>query len=257
MLKLTLIISMFWLASGCSVTIPPPEDVVTPKSEPVEDWTNLLSNHVDKQGRVDFKGVQKSPKKLNNYVAWVGKYSPQSHPDKFPTADDRMAYYLNSYNALAMYGVIQKGIPKDLDGFFKRLGFFFLTKFQIGGKFQTLYDYENNLIRKLGDPRIHFALNCMSVGCPRMLDVPYEAKTLNKTLDDCAIEFFNSETYVQVDSSKKIARISQILEFFTEDFVNPKQSPNLIAYVNKYRKDKIPETYAVEFIPYDWTIDTQ
>ena len=50
-------------------------------------------------------------------------------------------------------------------------------------------------------------------------------------------------------------RLSQILQFYTDDFL--KKAPSLVAYVNKYRQDKIPEAWKVEFIPYDWQLNSQ
>ena len=55
------------------------------------------------------------------------------------------------------------GIPETLAGV-RKIGFFALGKVQVGGEAISLYDYENKVIRPLGDARIHFALNCMSVG---------------------------------------------------------------------------------------------
>jgi hypothetical protein len=249
---------------GCTTFYGPPGSPAEVVSSPearmkaaIGAWDKVLVNHVDAQGRVNFVAVAKQPGDLHQFVQFIASVSPETHPDLFADAQRRLAFYLDSYNALAMYGVIQRGIPDGFTSFFSRAGFFKFTEYQIGGKAVSLYDYENNLIRKLGDPRVHFTLNCMSVGCPRLPQYAFLTVDLEKELDRSAKEFFSSEKYLQVDASKKVVRVSEILKFFTEDFVNPRVAPSLISYINRYAPKPIPEDYDVEFIPYDWRINKQ
>ena len=108
--------------------------------------------------------MAKNQNDLNIYLAYVSKVSPRSHPDLFPSRRETLAYYINSYNALAMYGVISNNIPKELTRFLDRARFFKFTVYQIGRENNSLDDYENDIIRPIGEPRVHFALNCMAVG---------------------------------------------------------------------------------------------
>ena len=57
----------------------------------------------------------------------------------------------------------------------------------------SLYTYENDVIRPLGDPRVHVSLNCMVRGCPRLPRSPFSGKVLQKQLEALAIEFFNEK----------------------------------------------------------------
>jgi hypothetical protein len=115
------------------------------------------------------------------------------------------------------------------------------------------------VIRPLGEPRIHFALNCMVRACPRLPQVPFTAAALDRQLETAAREFFDQELHVVVDTERKTVRFSQILEFYTADFVGESKDPmaDLIAYCNRYRSEPIPLDYRVEFIPYDWTLNSQ
>jgi hypothetical protein len=238
-----------------------PEDGLTDfaadKKSALASWSRVLERHVDKEGRVNFAAVRDNPQDLERFVAFISRYSPLKSPQLFPSADEQMAFYLDSYNALAMYGVIRSGIPDGFTTFFKRLAFFKLKEYRIGGDLISLYDYENNTIRGLGEPRVHFALNCMSVGCPRLPQVSYSSGNLQNELDAGAKEFFGSEKYLRVDHNGKVVHVSEILSFFTEDFVNPRVEASLLAYINRYANPKIPEGYTVEFIPYDWNIQRQ
>ena len=153
-----------------------------------------------------------------------------------------------------MHQVIETGIPASLSGLTK-VRFFALSKVAVGGQPISLYDYENKVIRALGDERVHVALNCMSVGCPRLPRAPFRAETLEADLQRESWWFFNEARNVAVDPARRVVRLSEILAFFPEDFLT--KAPSLIAYVNRYRTEKIDETYRVEFIPYDWTVNRQ
>lgn len=217
-------------------------------------WAGVLKVFVNDRGEVDFDGLAKNPTDLKAFVDYVARVSPEAAPALFPTNESRLAYHINAYNALAMYNVIDSGMPKSLSGLTK-VGFFVFKRFSIGGKSMSLYTYENEVIRPLGDERVHFALNCMSVGCPRLPKVPFTAGELNEQLDRETRRFFAEPRNLQLAPERKTVRLSEILKFYTEDF--QRRSPSLIAYVNQYVSEKIPDDYEVEFIDYDWTVKHQ
>ena len=228
---------------------------VAQTTEPLDAWARVLDAYVDTRGRVDFVGLAASTDELRAYVDYIATVSPRSTPDAFSTADAELAYYLNSYNALAMYNVIDTGIPRSLASFFKKFAFFYWKKFNVGGEKISLYRYENNVIRRLGDPRVHFALNCMSISCPQLPRVPFTADSVQQQLDLETRRFFAESHNLRVDHARQTVEVSEILDFYTEDFLAT--DPSLIAYINRYRDDQIPDSYTVEFIDYDWTVNRQ
>ena len=121
----------------------------------------------------------------------------------------------------------------------------------------SLYDYENKVIRPVGDPRVHFALNCMVVDCPRLPDTPFVSDMLDSQLNEASVEFLNDPQKVFVDHSKKEVMVSEILKFYKEDFVNPEQAASLLEYINRFRGKKIPSSYRIGFFKYDWTVNNQ
>ncbi len=217
-------------------------------------WARVLKDFVNDQGQVDFHGLASKPADLNAFVDYIAGVSPESAPSLFPTKESGLAYHINAYNALSMYNVIDSGIPKSLAGLTK-LWFFGFKKFSIGSERLTLRSYENDVIRPAGDERVHFALNCMSVGCPHLPREPFTAAGLDNQLDREARQFFAEPRNLRVFPERKTVRVSEILKFYKEDFL--RDSPNLIAYVNRYAAEKIPENYQVEFFEYDWTINDQ
>ncbi|MEQ1515500.1 MAG: DUF547 domain-containing protein [Usitatibacteraceae bacterium] len=253
-MKKFMLLMVALLLTGCAA-IPRPGRTPTPMIAPPYDaWARVLEKFVDGQGRINFSAAAKDRADLDRFVAYVYDVGPNNQPQLFPTPDHVLAYHLNAYNALAMHKVIETGIPQTLAGT-KKIGFFYLGKMQVGGVPISLYDYENKVIRPLGEPRIHVALNCMSVGCPRLPREPFLPEKLNAQLDREARLFFAEARNVSLSDDAKILRLSEILQFYTEDFLA--KAPSLAAYVNRYRNAPVSEAAKVEFMPYDWTINRQ
>jgi Protein of unknown function, DUF547 len=221
---------------------------------PYDAWSRVLSKHVDNQGRVNFVALARDRADLDRFVSYVYDTAPNNRPNLFATPAHVLAFHINAYNALAMHKVLESGIPHTLAGF-RKVGFFYFGKVQVGGEAISLYDYENVVIRALGEPRIHVALNCMSIGCPQLPREVFVAEKLEQQLDREAKIFFNEVRNVEVDSAERVVRLSEILKFYTEDFLA--SAPSLAAYVSRYRSTAVPEDFKVEFIPYDWTINRQ
>lgn len=220
-------------------------------------WTVILQSYVDQQGRTDFHGLAKNSESLQQLVAFVSEVSPESHAELFPSQEHVLAYHINAYNILAMYGVIDSGIPKNFGNFFKRARFFKFRSVVVGGDKTSLYDYENKVIRPLGEPRAHFALNCMVKDCPRLPREAFVAERLEQQLDKAATEFFEKDKHIRIQHDEKTVYLSAILDFYTEDFVTSGKPRDLSSYVNLYLSEPLPKDFKIKFIRYDWTINQQ
>ena len=190
---------------------------------------------------------------LGLFVGWLATHGPDASATLFSTRQHVLAHHLNAYNALAMYNVLHAGVPQSLQAY-GLVKFFWLRDLRIDGRQLSLYSYEKR-IRALGDERIHFALNCMAAGCPRLPRRPFVPATLDADLDAEARRFFAEPRNLMVDHARRVARVMEIMRFFPEDFLA--RAPSLIAYANRYAAEKIPDGYALEFIPYDWTVAAQ
>lgn len=245
------------VTAACSHNAPPadakPAAMPGTPADAYAVWGKVLSSYVTDTGKIDFEQLKKDGAgDLKTFVAWVGTHGPRSQPADYPTPEAKLAYYVNSYNGLAMYNAITNKVhPKQ------KIRFFVLTKMRIDGQDMDLHSYENKVIRPLGEPRVHFALNCMVHGCPRLPQVPYspDPATLNDQLDKGAKLFFSETRNVELHPDQKLVRFSSILKFYTGDFL--KKAPSLIAYANSWRApdQQIPADDAVKFIPYDWTLN--
>jgi hypothetical protein len=217
-------------------------------------WSRVLERFVDDDGRVAFKQLAQDRADLAEFVEFVAKYAPHTRAEWFPTRAAKIAFHLNAYNAMAMHAVLEGGIAESLGGL-NKYWFVGVTSHRIAGQDLILHRYETDFIRTLGEPRIHFVLNCMSVGCPRLPRTPINAARLEHDLDQATRFFLTDARNVRVDHSARSVWLSEIFDFFPEDFLQ--SSPSIVAYVNRYRAEQIPDNYAVQFIDYDWTVNAQ
>lgn len=250
-LATTMIIGLFSLFSTAT-PVPAPESNIRGVRDWEAAWTTVLTRHVDDHGRVDFLALKRAHDDLDRVVAFIAAVDPVSQPQLFPDKQARLAFYLNAYNALAMYGVLNTGIPESLGGLTK-LSFFYLRTFTIGGKAVSLYDFENKVIRPVGDERVHFALNCMVVSCPRLPREAFSADGLDRQLDSATREFMAENRNVRIDAPERKVWLSALFDFYREDFLA--HAPSLVAYVNHYRTEQIGSDFTVRFLDYDWTVN--
>ena len=215
-------------------------------------WAAVLERFVDDYGRVDFEGIAQGPADLDSAVAYIASTSPESNPSLFASREASLAYYINAYNALAMFNVVDSGIPISLTGL-QKFRFFWVKKFTIGGLPMSLYALENDVILPMRDERVHFALNCMSVSCPRLPRKTFTTGNLDRELAAAAQVFFSEKRNLTISGDAREVKVSEILKFYREDFL--RTSPELIAYINRHVGAKIPNGYKVDFIDYDWTVN--
>jgi Protein of unknown function, DUF547 len=253
--RTTLFLAALLLLNACSTIVPVPAGSRpgTTLAAAEQGFARVLQRHVNENGEVDFEALRSNTgddgiRALEAYVSAIAK----TPLDTARTPDGRLAHMINAYNALSMYNVIAAGIPRSHEGVAK-VNFFVLRKLNIGGTAMSLYTFENQIIRKLNEPRVHFALNCSAVSCPVLPRSPFTAENLSEELDREARAFFARPENLRVDDAQRKVFFNEILKFYTEDFM-PAHAPNLIAYAQRYTSQNIPTDYAVAFTPYNWTI---
>ena len=114
--------------------------------------------------------------------------------------------------------------------------------------------------RPLGDPRIHFAINCASIGCPKLSRTPFYPNTLDEQLEAEAKRFINDSDRIRLDRSKNVLYHSAILKWFKEDFLEV--APSITEYVKKYINDQdrafLEDNKVKEkVLKYDWNLNKQ
>ena len=214
---------------------------------PHEMWTKILKERC-RDGLVDYAGLKKDRGAFDAYLGFLAKYSPQTHPDLFPRREDRLAYALNAYNAYVVLGVLEH-LPvasvRDIGGFFKKF------EYPFGGKGFSLEAWETWIRTEFRDPRIHFALNCASLGCPTLPSEAFNPDRLEEQLAREAKAFVKAERNVKVEGGK--VRLSSIFKWYRGDFEKA-EAKGLAAYIRSVGGD-VPEGAEIEFADYDWALN--
>ncbi len=229
----------------------------------------LLERFVNDQGRVNYLGLQAQQAELDTLLAILAQVSPSSHPTSFPSQQDKLAYWINAYNLSVLRAVLHFSNFDNLIPYLNKVRFFAVLRFTYGGKDTNLYNLENRWIRPtFQEPRIHFALNCASIGCPHLPREAFIGAQLETQLDREARKFVAQERNVRVDKKTQTIHLSSLFQWFRGDFTEwldrqkqPSQaSDRILDYINLYRtsSEKLPtQGYNVVYIPYDWRLNRQ
>lgn len=278
----TIVVALAVLATGCTTIRPAPlagGSVIVRRPFSHEELLPVLRDFVDERGFVNYAGLAAEPMGLNRYYFLLSKYSPDNDRSLFPTERDRLAYWINAYNASVLKAVIahepidsvRDVRPPFLLSFLpEEAGFFVFQRVTLGRRRVSLYSLENRILRRrFGDPRVHFAINCASVGCSRLRRAPYTAVDLEVQLDEAAREFVADERNVRIDHDERVLYLSSIFDWFRKDFTRwlatrlPQHEPTLAYYVALYsspeRRGELERaaSYEVRFLPYDWRLNRQ
>lgn len=215
-------------------------------------WTKLLKKHVTKSGLVDYKGFVEDEEELDEYLAVLSK----NHPDDSWKKNDRLAFWINTYNAFTVK-LIVKNYPvksiKDLGGSLYKINTAWDIKFiKIGNKTYDLNNIEHSIIRdEFEEPRIHFAVNCAAISCPKLRNEAYVGNKIDEQLDEQTKYFINESKKNKI--GKKVAKISKIFSWYRLDFRDNGQ--NYKDFINQYSKVKITEDTKIELLNYDWSLN--
>ncbi len=244
-----------------------------------DDLDRFLRRFVDGEGRVAYAAARSDREDLDRYLSALARTSPDSHPERFPAEADRLAYWINAYNAFAISLVLHEypvASVKDvralgpLSFLLPRLtDFFLLRRVTLGGASTTLYGLENWLIRRrFDDPRVHFALNCASGGCPRLPVRAFTGAQLEEQLARQTARFLAEPRNLRLDPERGRIHLSSIFSWYEGDFTgwvadhHPDQEPSLLTYVRLHAEPArqaaiAADDWQVEFIPYDWALNDQ
>lgn len=161
------------------------------------------------------------------------------------------AFWINTYNLLVIRGILDKYPMKSVQ---EIKGFFDNTSYIVANQEMTLKFIEKNMLRKvMKDPLLNFVLVCAANGCPPLINKAYMPEYIDDQLENQTKISINNDNYIRIDNNSKTLRISEIFEWYKEDFVN--KETRIVDFINKYRKDKIDESYVVEYYKYDWSLN--
>ncbi len=204
-------------------------------------WTALLKKYVGDDGKVDYKGFLQDKNRLDDYLNTLSNQVPTNDW----SVQEQLAYYINLYNAQTV-ALILRNYPlksiKDIDRPWT-------TDFiKIGDKELSLGALEHSILRKMNEPRIHFAINCASASCPKLINEAYIPEKLEEQLEDGTHGFINSKNNTIAQNEMELSRI---FKWYKDDFGNGK----LISYIDPYTEIEIAPKAKIKYKEYDWSLN--
>jgi hypothetical protein len=227
-------------------------------------FSSVLNKYVQ-NGKVNYKELCKDPD-LAKYISFL----ESSNPEDFTNEKDRLAFWINAYNAYTLKIICDHYPVKsinDLHSGGTALSHAFKTTIWdkeivvINHKATSLNNIEHKIIRPLfKDFRIHFALVCAAKSCPALRSEAYEGSKLDQQLDDQAKLFLSDNSKNRFEVATLKASISKIFDWYQKDF--GKDKSEVLVAISKYLPDQIQKSirsgldkWNVDYTNYDWSLN--
>lgn len=245
-------VTMFFLLSLLAVSYA--------QSVNYEQWKELLHTYVNEEGFVDYDALNNNREHLDQFIT----EQIQNADVTTMTEAQQKAFWINSYNALTIQLILDHYPPVLNTIRTINWGRPWSKNFTVAGRELSLGGIEHEILRKWDPPdaRIHFAINCASIGCPALNREPFYSETLDAQLDKAAEDFINNPDKVRLDREEKVLYHSEIFNWFKEDFVA--EAENVLEYIVQFMNDqdrafiqKNKADIRLKTISYDWGLNEQ
>jgi len=247
-------------------------EVVMKQTSLHADWQTLLSQHIKAidnghSSAVDYAAIQQQQTLLQSYLKKLSQVS-RNEFDAW-SKSKQLAFLINAYNAWTVEFILTK--YPDLESI-KDLGSLFNSPWDkefipLLGKTVSLNDIEHGLIRGSGrynDPRIHFAVNCASIGCPALREEAYTADQLEQQLTEQTERFLSdtSRNYIKADN----LYLSSIFKWYGDDFeVGFRNTKSIQSFILLYadalkltdmqKSALAKQDLNIKFLDYNWNLN--
>ena len=206
-------------------------------------WDTLLKKYVDDAGNVDYKNFKNDFDQLNNYLDHLAKNPIANNATK----EQRLAYYINLYNAGTVQLILENYPLESIKDIFRPWG---KDRVMIGEDDYSLGEIEHDMLRKMNEPRIHFAINCASFSCPKLLNEAFTATKIEEQLEETTSSFINDPTKNKITANS--VELSKIFKWYKGDFT---EKNSLIDYINKYSEKELSKDSEIDYLTYDWRLN--
>ena len=250
MKKIFILLQVVVLLAGCTTA---QNNISKPPTH--EKWTALLQKYVNSAGMVNYKGMKADVVKLDEYLDILSKQKPAKNWSK----NEVLAFWINAYNAFTVKLITDNYPVKSIKDLNPGVSLIFVNTiwdknfFSIAGNKMSLNDIEHRILRKMGEPRMHFTIVCASVSCPKLQNSAYEASGLDDQLNKSAKDFLSDNTKNQVNANHP--KLSKIFDWFSGDFKINGQSK--IDFINQFAPAKIDKNADISYLEYNWNLNEQ
>ncbi len=226
-------------------------------------WDQLLQKYVNERGQVNYRGWQASGDDLvalDNYLNTLSRASTGVVAER----ESVLAFWINAYNAVTVKGILREYPTSSIRNHTAKLVGYNIWKdliLLVGNSGRSLDDIEHQILRPLGEPRIHFAIVCASHSCPRLLNRAYTKENLENLLALNTRAFFADPENFRYDAAKRQFQMSSILKWFGEDFGEDQaaQLNSIAAWLPKREATQaaLNNSVRVSWLKYDWSLNDQ
>lgn len=206
-------------------------------------WNSLLKKYVNSKGDVNYKAFKNDVVDLDKYLLYLAENSPEKSWSK----NKKLAYYINLYNAATVKLILNNYPTKSIKDLKNPWGKEWV---KTGDGVLSLGDIEHKILRKMNEPRIHFAINCASFSCPKLLNEAFTESKMEAQLEATTKDFINDKTR-NIISVEKL-QLSNIFKWYKKDFT---ENGSLIDYIKPYTKAEITADSDIDYLKYDWNLN--
>ncbi len=221
-------------------------------------WTALLTKYIDERAGLNyFRYGEVSPPDLELLEEYIEALQAVTVTDL--TAGQQFAYWINLYNALTVW-VILDHYPVDS---IRDISYGLLTRGPWKEALVTVQDVdlsldniEHDILRPVfSDSRIHYAVNCASIGCPNLQPAAFTADNLEEQLEKAAAEYINHPRGARVEDEELI--VSKIYDWYRDDFGESDLDvvDHLAEYASGSLADALADFDEIDDYEYDWALN--
>ena len=221
----------------------------------------LLKKYVNDDGEVNYSALKASTSDRQALQQYLNLLST-ADLNQQASRNGKLAYWINAYNAITLEGILAVYPTSSIRNHTKKLGYNIWTdlKLIVGDSQINLEDIEHKVLRKMNEPRIHFAIVCASTGCPRLLNQAYTAGQLENQLTINTTDFFSRSRNLKFDRSRNQLQLSSIIKWFGSDFGSDQNAQ--ISKILPYFPDSVQTAvqrggYRISYQDYDWSLNEQ
>jgi len=237
-------------------------------------WSALLNKHIvlidgGHASAADYQGFLADRAVLGQYLRQLSSVT-QPEFDRFTPAQQQ-AFLINAYNAFTVELILTRypdlNTIKDLGSLFS--GPWSKEWINLLGQIRSLDNIEHVMLREKGrynEPRVHFAVNCASIGCPMLREEAFTATALDAQLEEQAQRFMADASRNRYDAKSKTLYLSKIFDWYAVDFEQGYQGIDSLQTFARRHADQLTsdptaraalrhEPVSIRFLSYDWHLN--
>ncbi|MGB3625174.1 MAG: DUF547 domain-containing protein [Henriciella sp.] len=221
-------------------------------------WGEILDTFVtaspDGLNRVDYGALKASQTDRAKLDAYIEQYADLNFDSL--SRDEQFAAWANLYNAVTVRYIVEEYPLSTIKPWYSS-GPWKKIKVTADGREISLNGIEHDVLRVQwsDDPRLHYAINCASYGCPNLRRSPWQAETLDADLDDAARDYINHPRGVTVEA--RGLQVSSIYDWFRKDFGGSEKAviDHLVQHASPQLAEKIRANPDIRDHEYDWSLN--